>query len=211
MNKHLGSIALGLAVVALVLGVVSYQKQPTVLKGASGAQGPQGIQGPVGPVGPQGPRGERGPAGESGQVKLGAMPGSDLYSPTFSVNGVRSFFTRQNLAQATTTVCAIQAPTTGTSSLRFFSIKESTSTTTASIIDIAKASTAFATTTKLVPTQSLGANAVWGFGLTGTSTVGTNYQPLSFAAGEWVVVNQVGGAGLAVSPVGVCQAEFTDF
>ncbi len=105
----------------------------------------------------------------------------------------------QTMAQATTTVCAIQSPN-ATTTLGFFSANFTTGTTTASTITMASAKNAFATTTVLGGSLSMAANSQATF--IASTTPGTIYAPLT-----WFVVGMAGGAG-NFSPVGACNASF---
>lgn len=109
------------------------------------------------------------------------------------------------LNTATTTVCAIQSPN-ATSTLISGYIQENVSSTTASTLTIAKASTAFATTT-LINTVSVaaGASAV---GIAASTTLSALEQTnRTFAPSQWIVVGQAGGTG-TFSPTGVCGAQW---
>ena len=105
----------------------------------------------------------------------------------------------QTMAQATTTVCAIQSPN-ATTTLAFFSANFTTSSTTASLITMASANNAFATTTTLGVSVSIPANGQ--ATIIATTTPGTIYAPLT-----WFVVGMAGGTG-NFSPVGACNAQF---
>jgi hypothetical protein len=106
------------------------------------------------------------------------------------------------LTAATTTVCALQSPA-ATSTLVRGGVRLSVSSTTASTVTIAKATTAFATTTWLT-NESVGANAQATIIVPATTTpTGQAFQ--IFAPNEWLVVGMSGGVG-TFSPTGVCQA-----
>lgn len=193
MNKS--NIIIGiLAAIALVIGVVAYNKVPDRVLGAQGPQGPQGLRGEQGPQGPQGPRGAQGaPASPT----LGALSGPDLPYPYFSFGGVPQWANRtDSLTQATTTVCALQSPSS-TSTLDFASIRLDVSSTTAATVTLARAATAFATTTSL-GAISVPANAQ---GIAVASTTGSHIFPPS----TWFVVGMAGGIG-TFSPSGSCRA-----
>lgn len=132
---------------------------------------------------------------------FGALSGPDITSPYLSVNGVTTWYTKRALSTATTTVCAIKAPA-ATSSLQAASVLFRVSSTTASSVVLAKATTAFATTTKIGNTIAIAANAQSSIVSTTTSASGTVFAP-----NEWLVVGMSGGTG-TFSPVGSCQAEF---
>lgn len=197
--------------VALIISIHGANKTPTVVKGINGNQGqigPQGPRGDQGVAGPMGPRGFTGAPGSS-NANLSSIPGNFVGTAEFNLNGVNTFSYRRSLGQSTTTVCAIQAPTNATSTLIFASLSESVSTTTASIIDFARATTAFATTTLLNATVSVAAGAqVQMVASTSQGTITGLNNPVVFPPASWFVVKQNGDAGLNVSPVGTCQAQF---
>lgn len=108
------------------------------------------------------------------------------------------------LTAATTTVCAIQAPT-ATSTLVRAAIRFDVSSTTASVVTLAKATTAFATTTSL-GSAALAANAQ-GTIIATTTPVDALDEDRIFAPNTWFVVGMQGGvSGGTFSPTGVCQA-----
>lgn len=125
----------------------------------------------------------------------------------FNVEGVQQYFTRRALAQATTTICAIRSPQ-ATSTLDHASVRFTVSSTTASIITIAKATTAFATTTIIGNQVSIAANAQATIIATTTSAQVTS-QTAVFAPNDWLVIGMQGGIG-TMSPTGICQAKFTE-
>lgn len=138
---------------------------------------------------------------------IGALTGPDLPYPYFGVGGVREFKQSTSLQTATTTVCAIQSPA-ATSTLKFAGIRFSTSSTTASTIHLAKATTAYATTTALGQgSLAAGAQGVVLASTTPTTGVDDN---VVFGPSEYFVVGMTGGAG-TFSPVGTCQATFEAF
>ncbi len=116
-----------------------------------------------------------------------------------SQGGATEIFTRSALNTGTTTVCAIQAPTAGTSTIQMFSATFTTSSTTASTVTMAKAATAFATTTSL-GSAAIAANAQ-------ATVVASTTAATIIAPGAWLVVGMAGGTG-TFSPVGSCTASF---
>ena len=134
--------------------------------------------------------------------KLGSVASPDINSPYFSFGGVREWGAMTNsLTQATTTVCALQSPAS-TSTLNFASIQFSISSTTASLVTMARASNAYATTTSL-GTVSLTAN---GHGM----LVASSTQLYQFPPNSWLVVGMQDTTPQATaghfSPTGKCQA-----
>lgn len=106
------------------------------------------------------------------------------------------------LSQATTTICALQAPA-ATSTLEAASLSLTIGTTTASTITFAKAATAFATTTQLY-TYNVSAGAQAAISLPATTTQ-ANMDKYVFAPNTYFVVGMQGSAG-TFSPTGVCSA-----
>jgi hypothetical protein len=134
------------------------------------------------------------------EPSVGAVSGPDLLSPYFNVNGWTEWPTRQGFASATTTVCAIKSPA-ATSTLALGSgVRLDVSSTTASTVTVAKAATAFATTTPLFSAH-VAANARAAIAATTTT------NDFVFAPNTWLVVGMAGGIG-SFSPSGVCQAKF---
>lgn len=137
--------------------------------------------------------------------EVGSVASPDIQSPYISVGGQRMWRQKADLSTGTTTVCAIQAPS-GTSSLKFWSISETTSSTSASVITIAKATTAFATTTLLGSQLAVSANAQAMF--VGSTTAAQQASGADvFAPNTWLVFGQQGGTG-TFSPVGQCTAHW---
>lgn len=137
------------------------------------------------------------------QSKLGAL-NPDIISPYISFGGVQMYSARSNdLVQATTTVCALQSPAS-TSTLQFGSVQFSVaSSTQASTITLAKATTAFATTTSL-------GKFVIAAGAQGTviaSTTPTLGDSVIFSPNTYFVVGMQGGGG-TFSPTGTCSANW---
>lgn len=132
---------------------------------------------------------------------FGAISGPDISSPYLTVNGVQNFYNRRGFTTSTTTPCAIKAPM-ATSSLESASVQFRTASTTASVVTVAKATTQYATTTRIGTAYAIAANAQ--ASIVGSTTPATG---IVFAPGEWLVVGMAGGVG-SFSPVGTCQAVF---
>lgn len=139
------------------------------------------------------------------QVAVGAVSGPDTYFDYVANNNLRKFGQRRALITGTTTVCAIKSPS-ATSTLVYAGVNFTTSSTTATVVTLAKATTAFATTTAL-NTLSLSANAQGGqiatSSLASVGVVGNNI----FAPNTYFVVGMQGGVG-TFSPAGSCGAEW---
>lgn len=156
-------------------------------------------------------------------VNLGAVPTATISGNYFSVGGVGRYSRGMGYVNATTTVCAIQAPA-ATSTLVSGGASFSLSSTTASLVTIAKAATQYATTTVLA-TSSMIANA---FGYSDamattsvpnivsiTTTAAANLlkqTDRTFGPNQWFVVGMQDTtaeetAG-SFSPKGFCNATF---
>jgi len=194
MNKNLG---LAMVVVTIIAVAGFFYPKTEVKMGAVGLQGPAGNDGKS-IVGPQGPAGRDGASGKT----LGSVSGPNTYLPFVANNNLQKYGQTVTLRVATTTVCAIKSPT-ATSSLTFSGVNLLRSSTTASVVTLAKATTPYATTTFL-GSLSLAANAQGTVVATTSLPVGSAV----FAPNTWFVVGMSGGIG-TFSPAGSCSAEFT--
>lgn len=147
------------------------------------------------------------PATETGK-QFGAISSPDLPWPYIAYGGVAHVAARtDSLTQATTTVCALQSPAS-TSTLQFASIRFVVSSTTASIVTLAKAATAYATTTVLgVGSPGAGAQATITASTTLASADPNRDGALVFSPNTYFVVGMQGGVG-TFSPTGTCEAEW---
>ena len=144
----------------------------------------------------------------------GVQSGTDVTTTNFTTlavqngmanGGLWTTAARVAMITATTTVCAIQSPN-ATSTLTEASALFTVSSTTASTVYLAKATTAFATTTSL-GYAALAANAQGTlFASTTPSSVTVDGAQI-FAPSTWFVVGMTGGTG-TFSPTGVCTAEW---
>lgn len=136
----------------------------------------------------------------------GAATGPDIPSNYFSFGGFRQWAqSPRSLNQATTTVCAIQSPV-ATSSLEHASINFAVSSSTATLLTIAKSATAFATTTIIGSQINIAANAqATVVASTTLSATGADAAAFIFAPSTWVVMSLTGGSG-TFSPTGSCEA-----
>ena len=194
------SIVMAVAVFA-VFGVVSAYQQE------SGGEAPQNVfeSGSVNTIN-QNPLANE---NEPPDVTLGV--GSPIVPYDFQqINGIRDHYRKSGLQTGTTTVCALQSPS-ATSTLEHMSINFETGSTTASLITIAKAANAFATTTPLGNQMNLGANLGVQIVASTTATQFINKDDI-FNPLQWVVVSMAIDAGEAgvgdFSPTGQCQAVF---
>jgi len=135
---------------------------------------------------------------------VGSVSGPDLWNPYFNINGVTRWYSRVKFNQATTTICTIKTPY-ATSTLEAMTVQFDVSSTSASIVDIAKSVNTGATTTKIGTTYYIDAGA--------QATIQASTSPAAgaitvFAPSQYVVVNQKGGATNVFSPTGNCSATF---
>lgn len=140
---------------------------------------------------------------------FGSVSSPDIMSPYFSVGGVRIWASRlESLIQASTTVCAIQAPN-ATSTLMGASIRFEFATSSAVLIDFAKSNTPAATTTKIGSTNFLAGSTKTT--LVASSTL-TDFTTTLFSPNQWLVVKMQNGIqadagqGTNNAPVGICNA-----
>lgn len=144
--------------------------------------------------------------------KLGSVASPDLPTPWFSFGGVSQWAGRmESLIQGSSTVCAIQAPAS-TSTLDHASIKFALATTSAVIVDIAKNSTKYSTTTKIGTTYNIPASAQATIVASTTGSVAGDAT--IFEPNYWLVIRMVGatvtsGGDVNNAPVGVCNARWT--
>jgi hypothetical protein len=140
---------------------------------------------------------------------LGAQPGPDYYGPYLGLNDVKTFSLHKALATATSTPCAIQAPTTGTSTLLRTSVKIDGATSTATTWHVAKATSAFATTTLLVGPISLSSGAKGSMVYIASSTFASIDSNDTFAPGAWVVWGASGFLPAGTTKLtGSCEASW---
>lgn len=145
---------------------------------------------------------------DGGTVALGTgvvTVGSSGTSASTTIGGFTVTSVSKDFTTATTTVCAIQSPN-ATSSLEGGGVRMTVSSTTASIVTIAKAATAFATTT-LINSASVGANAQATLLAASTTLSSLEQTNRIFAPSTWLVVGMQGGTG-TFSPTGSCSAIF---
>ena len=134
------------------------------------------------------------------EPKLGAAPGPERTAECETRNGVTQCFNRKAFTQATTTVCAIKSPA-ATSTLVTALVRFAVSSTTASVVTLAQATTPFATTTLN------GAQIAIAAGAQSTIQASTTGQGTIFPPNTQFVVGMQGNPG-TFSPTGFCQATF---
>lgn len=139
------------------------------------------------------------------EIQAGSVTGPDVYSPYFAVNGVTSWFVKQAMKQATTSVCQIITPAVRTVLVPFsLSAEFAVSSSTATNVVIATSSSASTATTTLISQMKFPANGT-GAVIATTSTLSLVDQV--FAASTVINVSMTGGIG-TMSPTGSCQATF---
>lgn len=139
-------------------------------------------------------------------ITFSAVTGPDRFFPCESSDGIKTCFSRKGFTSATTTVCAIQSPN-ATSTGRI-AVRMNTSSTTASVVTVAKAATAYATTTPF-NLVSVAANAQVTIISSTTPETDGSISRAVFGPNQWFVVGMQGGvSGETFSPVGACQAVF---
>lgn len=135
----------------------------------------------------------------------GGLSGPSIPSKYLEWNGVTVWHQRSaSLNTSTTTVCALPSPA-ATSTLLSAGIRLDTSSTTASVVHIASAATAYATTTNLA-TADVSANAQ-AF-ITATTSLASNSNVIG--PNKYIVFGMQGGIG-TFSPTGACSATFETF
>ena len=148
----------------------------------------------------------------SSQERLGQALANQLNVPFLSVNGVAGFFGSQGFS-ASSTLCAIASPA-ATSTLIFASAQITSATSVDSFIDIAKSSTAFATTTLLGTTFEWDANAKSDLGGTIVASTSPTGNAIIFPPRNWLVIKGMAknlqaddGTGVpALGVNGTCKA-----
>jgi hypothetical protein len=135
--------------------------------------------------------------------------GDDLIvtSTEYTVGGIRYTEVRQEMASATTTVCALASPN-ATSTLVNATADFTVSSTSASRVTIAKATTPYATTTQIGQTIAISANAQDTI-LASTTAAQIGAEVAIFAPNVYTVVSMAGGVG-TFSPTGTCTATYRD-
>jgi len=138
---------------------------------------------------------------ETGKVVGISSP--DINSPYFSYGDVKKWGSKtDSLTQATTTVCALQAPS-ATSTLDLGSgIRLAISSTTASSVKIAKSNVPYDVSSTFLAGANVAANAQ------ATVVASTSLDAFVFSPNQYMIVQMAGGTG-TFSPSGACQATWT--
>jgi hypothetical protein len=157
-------IAIGVFVATtLVFGVLAFKAPVVIQTEKLGSQAPVVVPAPVVQVEAAQPVVVPAPVVNVNvprqETRLGSVSSPDIQSPYFSVGGLPIWAQRTNsLTQASTTVCSIQSPA-ATSSLLFAGIEFDVASTSATYVELARATTPYATTTRIGSTYTIAANA----------------------------------------------------
>lgn len=158
---------------------------------------------------------EDGKDGRNGIDGIGAVASPNILSSYLSwgaSHGIRTWKAGQALRTGTSTVCAIQSPA-ATSTLISAGVKFDVASSTATTVYLAKAATAFATTTAI-------GEAVLGAGekavILATSTLVSNIDDLVvFAPLQYFIVNlkggDVNGTSVGLKASGSCYATWDEY
>lgn len=164
------------------------------------------------------------------ELSLGGTPGFDFLSQEINFNGLKKHYRQQRLNTATSTICSFRSPA-ATSTLASFQLHINNATATALVLEVARASTAYPTTTRLIVPGDSGLvslaaqsynNVVFNPAAAATSSAGGGIVNPSVVFNPNVYINvRVGGAAGDVefggnndvtyqnySPKGSCEAEF---
>lgn len=135
---------------------------------------------------------------------FGATSGPENSGPFISVSGVASWFDKQQIKTATSTLCSFKSPS-ATSSLEHFSVDFTSLPTYATSYAVGNDPTAFSTTTII----TANANMTYSASVTGTSIASST----KFIVSPNTYVNlklstTTAGASATYAPVGTCEVEF---
>lgn len=137
---------------------------------------------------------------------VGSVTGPELMSPFWTVNGFTKEYRALNMQKATTTLCAMKAPS-ATSTLQFVSWKVFVGTSTAATIDIGTSTTAYSTSTLLVTATSLAASSQ-GYAYWMPAGGSANNDVAKMSPNEYVIVKTAGTGSGGYTYSGRCLAEF---
>lgn len=135
----------------------------------------------------------------------GSVTGPEVFSDTFTVNGVPHFYAKTSVRSATTTVCAVKTPTATSTVIFAGNHFKRASDDGVAVFDVGIGTTAFATTSAglMASNASLATGPVQGSFLFGTTTYIT-VAPNSFLI--WKFSTSSLSANFSVT--GKCEAEF---
>lgn len=147
---------------------------------------------------------------------LGAISGPDIFTPYLNFNGVVHEYRSLAFNEGTTTLCSIKSPS-ATSTLESASVAVTTATTSAIAIEMAKATTFNATTTRIsyVENPASGTPVLTAFVASTTGKYGAigqyhtaDEQDLVFKPNTYLNVKYGSGAVGTHGLRGSCKAEF---
>lgn len=148
---------------------------------------------------------------ETGQ-SLGALSGPDIPFDYLGWGGVRTYSQAMDMRVATATVCAIQSPAATSTLVNGPVARFELASTSAVTLWVAKAATAFASTT-VITTYSLGASAQATVMASSSPTMTVVDSTFVFAPNTWLTVGMTGAikGGSDTGQTGTrgeCQAQF---
>ena len=142
-------------------------------------------------------------------VKIGAMPGSELPGPEFKVAGVSKQYVRGTMASATTTLCAFKNPFgSATSTMESFDYQITTGTSTAATLVVSVSTGRYATSTasNTVSAQTVASGATDSMSFMSEAADEGQVAPNSY------VLLSTEGVGLGgYTYKGTCQVVFRGF
>ncbi len=139
---------------------------------------------------------------------VGGAAGADRYFDTFNENGVGMAYAQVAMVSATSTPCAIKAPTSATSTLMGATIEFRTASTSAATnVTIAKSAGNPTATTTIIGNQFSIAAAKKAT-ISASTSPASNPGSVIFAPGEVLVIGVDGTAPLQMNAVGSCNAIF---
>lgn len=142
---------------------------------------------------------------EQPSVSYGAAAGPDSTgSDSYSWNGVRLYPFNTKVRVATTTLCTYKSPN-ATTTLRYFAVNLTTSSSSASTLYLAKGTTQGATTTNF-ETAAIASNAE--ATVIASTTGRTNGLPI-ISPNTWLTagINFGAAVGVGTAPIGTCSLE----
>lgn len=137
---------------------------------------------------------------------FGSIVGPYSVTPSVNFNGMRIVGKAQSLATGTSTVCAIISPTS-TSTLLSAGVKFDLASTAAVVVDLAKGTTQYATSTRIGTIYSMAASAQATIVASSTGSVAgdaTIFGPSTY----FVVKYQDANNGTGNASTGKCWASF---
>jgi len=135
----------------------------------------------------------------------GAVTGPTIQGNFLTVGNLTTWRRSSGLNQASTTLCALQAPAS-TSTLEFASIQLTTGTTTGIDLDLAKSTSPSASTTLLGTTYIYAGSNAKDTVIASTSPAGGN--AVIFGPNQYFIVKYGGAVGSSNVLVGNCKASW---